>query len=141
MNLSARQQAILDFIVRYRQSHAYGPTRNEIVKAVSLSSTSVCQYNLRALRRLGILTWGDHEARTLEVLRRVALKPACPSCHNRDLFAVLVPSQVGYEWERGVGWTREGDGVDVPSEGAIGGQPYQLTCQCCGETFACLPWT
>jgi len=139
--LSGRQHSIVDFIRRFRDSHAYGPTIREIRDGLGLCSTSVAMYNLHELRRLGLVRWVDGQARTLEVVRQVASHPACPACHNGDLFNVLVPSLVPYEWERGIGWTRGDEDRDLPCEGAIDGRPYQLTCQGCGKTFECLPWS
>jgi repressor LexA len=139
-DLTRRQRDMVEFIGRFRQGHAYGPTRKEIVVAVGLSSTSVCEYNLRALRRRGMVTWVDEQARTLEVIPQVQAHPVCPQCGNNERFNVFVPALVGYEWELFVGWRRDGDDTDPPSESIIEGSPYRVTCAGCGEAFECLPW-
>jgi len=65
--LTRRQQGIVDFIRTFRRTHAYGPTIREITDSVGLSSTSVATYNLHALRRLGLVSWVDGRARTVEL--------------------------------------------------------------------------
>src|SRR3954464_12726933 len=51
--VSERQQRILDFVVEYTSDHGYPPSIREIGQAVGISSTSVVDYNLRALERSG----------------------------------------------------------------------------------------
>jgi repressor LexA len=51
--LSDRQQAILEFVEEYTSDHGYPPSIREIGQAVGISSTSVVDYNLRALERGG----------------------------------------------------------------------------------------
>ena len=51
--LSDRQQAILEFVEEYTADHGYPPSIREIGQAVGISSTSVVDYNLRALERGG----------------------------------------------------------------------------------------
>lgn len=53
--LSDRQQAILDFVAEYTADHGYPPSIREIGQAVGISSTSVVDYNLRALERGGMI--------------------------------------------------------------------------------------
>src|SRR5690348_6335322 len=53
--LSERQQRILDFVVEYTGEHGYPPSIREIGQAVGISSTSVVDYNLRALERNGLI--------------------------------------------------------------------------------------
>ena len=54
--LSARQQAILDFIGDYLDKHQYPPTIRDIQNGCDISSTSVVDYNLRILQREGHLS-------------------------------------------------------------------------------------
>ena len=49
IKLSARQEAILDFIGNFVDENGYPPTIREIGKACSISSTSVVNYNLNKL--------------------------------------------------------------------------------------------
>lgn len=53
--LSERQQRILDFLGEYTNDHGYPPSIREIGQAVGISSTSVVDYNLRALERSGLI--------------------------------------------------------------------------------------
>ena len=145
--LRPRQKAILEFIRSFRANHAFGPTRNEIVGHVRLSSTSVCQYNLQELRRQGLVTWVDGQARTLEVVRHVAPRPVCPRCGNSERFTVAVPCLARFEWLNSSGWSG-GEGVfcraperEMPAAVATPGQPYHLSCQSCRNEFECLPWS
>ena len=54
-NLSDRQRRILEFVARYTGEHGYPPSIREIGQAVGISSTSVVDYNLRALERQGLI--------------------------------------------------------------------------------------
>ena len=51
MGLSARQQAIVEFIRQFTRQHQYPPTIREIGQQVGISSTSVVNYNLNILER------------------------------------------------------------------------------------------
>jgi len=60
IRLSARQARILDFIQKFIADYGYPPTVREIGEATNISSTSVVDYNLKALERLGLIR-RDHE--------------------------------------------------------------------------------
>ena len=51
--LSDRQKKILEFVKSFTIANGYPPTIREIGKAVNISSTSVVNYNLDALQRMG----------------------------------------------------------------------------------------
>lgn len=53
--LSDRQQKILDFLGEYTNEHGYPPSIREIGQAAGISSTSVVDYNLKALERGGLI--------------------------------------------------------------------------------------
>jgi repressor LexA len=55
MDLSPRQQAILEFIREFTVNSKYPPTIREIGKSVGISSTSVVNYNLNILERKGLI--------------------------------------------------------------------------------------
>ena len=55
MGLSERQENILSFVKSFTLHNGYPPTIREIGKAVNISSTSVVNYNLDALQRLGFI--------------------------------------------------------------------------------------
>ena len=55
MGLSTRQQNILEFLQEFIVENGYPPTIREIGRAVSITSTSVVNYNLDVLQRLGYI--------------------------------------------------------------------------------------
>ncbi len=65
--LSARQQAIVDFITRFIDENGYPPTIREIGKACGISSTSVVNYNLSKLEREGLLVRDREVSRGLRL--------------------------------------------------------------------------
>ena len=71
--LSERQRRILQFVERYTAEHSYPPSIREIGQAVGISSTSVVDYNLRALEREGMIR------RDREVSRGLGLVTKAPA--------------------------------------------------------------
>jgi len=65
--LSARQQAILEFITGFLEESGYPPTIREIGKACGISSTSVVNYNLNKLEREGLLSRDREVSRGLRL--------------------------------------------------------------------------
>lgn len=53
--LSERQRRMLQFLEEYTDEHGYPPSIREIGQAAGISSTSVVDYNLRALERDGLI--------------------------------------------------------------------------------------
>jgi repressor LexA len=70
--LSTRQQAILDFIRSFSNSSKYPPTIREIGKAVSISSTSVVNYNLNILERKGLIERDRDVSRGIKLVGEAA---------------------------------------------------------------------
>lgn len=68
MNLSARQEAILQFIGRFLQENGYPPSIRDIGKAVGISSTSVVNYNLKILEREGYISRDPEVSRGLRLV-------------------------------------------------------------------------
>jgi repressor LexA len=66
--LSDRQQRILDFVAEYTGDHGYPPSIREIGQAVGISSTSVVDYNLRALERGGLIRRDREVSRGLGIV-------------------------------------------------------------------------
>lgn len=66
-NLSNRQQALLDFIVRFRGERTYSPSTREIGKAFRIASSSVHQH-LAALERKGAIRRSPGRARSIELV-------------------------------------------------------------------------
>lgn len=67
IKLSARQEAILDFIGNFVDENGYPPTIREIGKACSISSTSVVNYNLNKLEQAELLTRDREVSRGLRL--------------------------------------------------------------------------
>lgn len=68
--LSYKQQNILRFIRDFQREFEYAPSFREIRDACGLSSTSVVQYNLRALERLGHLRMTPGTDRSIVLIGR-----------------------------------------------------------------------
>jgi repressor LexA len=76
--LSDRQRNILKYIQEYVDERGYPPSIREIGDRVGISSTSVVDYNLRALERDGFIRRDREVSRGLEVVAssRAARQPA-----------------------------------------------------------------
>ena len=72
--LSAKQQRILTFIRDFIAEHDYPPSIRQIQEACNISSTSVVDYNLRILERLGYLRRDREVSRAIELLERGGLR-------------------------------------------------------------------
>ena len=70
--LSDRQRRILDFVEEYSGEHGYPPSIREIGQAARISSTSVVDYNLRALEREGLIRRDREVSRGLGIVGRKA---------------------------------------------------------------------
>ena len=66
--LSTRQTQILEFIRHYVREHAYPPSVREIGDGVSITSTSVVDYNLRVLAKRGYIRRDPDISRGIELL-------------------------------------------------------------------------
>ena len=76
--LTARQQEIWQFLVRYVDDHGYPPTVREIGEAVGLASPSTVHAHLANLERAGLLRRDPTKPRALELVghRRTEPEPA-----------------------------------------------------------------
>ena len=74
MDLSERQQAILDFIREFSARNKYPPTIREIGQGVGISSTSVVNYNLDILERKGLIERAREKSRGLKLVGEVAVE-------------------------------------------------------------------
>lgn len=66
--LSKKQQAILEFISEFVESHNWPPTVREIKDALAISSTSVVDYNLEALEQKGKILRKGGKSRAIELV-------------------------------------------------------------------------
>jgi repressor LexA len=74
--LTARQQQIWDFLVRYADEHGYPPTVREIGEAVGLASPSTVHAHLANLERAGLLRRDPTKPRALELVGRQPQQPS-----------------------------------------------------------------
>ena len=70
MQLTARQQQIIDFVNSHRDAHGYPPTVREIGIAVGLTSTSTVHAHLGNLEKLGMLRRDATKPRALGLVAR-----------------------------------------------------------------------
>jgi repressor LexA len=70
--LSDRQRRILDFVAKYTGDHGYPPSIREIGQAVGITSTSVVDYNLKALERSGLIRRDREVSRGLGLVGQAA---------------------------------------------------------------------
>ena len=68
--LSAKQQDILTFMREFIDDHDYPPSIRDIQVGCNISSTSVVDYNLKALERLGFIRRDREVSRAIELLDR-----------------------------------------------------------------------
>ncbi len=66
--LSSKQKEILAFLRRFREEKDYPPSIRDIVKACSISSTSVVDYNLKILEKEGYIRRDREVSRGIELL-------------------------------------------------------------------------
>jgi len=68
--LSRRQQAILDFIGAFLDENDYPPTIRDIQHKLSISSTSVVDYNLKVLEERNLIRRNRNISRGIELVGR-----------------------------------------------------------------------
>jgi len=69
-SLSAKQQSILRFIRDFLREKDYPPSIRDIQEGCNISSTSVVDYNLKALEKMGFLRRDREVSRAIELLDR-----------------------------------------------------------------------
>ena len=73
--LSAKQQKILEFLRQFIREKDYPPSIRDIQLGCSISSTSVVDYNLKALERLGHIRRDREVSRAIELLDGSGRRP------------------------------------------------------------------
>ena len=73
--LSTKQQAILDFLRQFIRNKDYPPSIRDIQLGCGISSTSVVDYNLKALERLGYIRRDREVSRAIEMLDGTGRRP------------------------------------------------------------------
>lgn len=72
---SAKQQRILNFMREFVQDNAYPPSIRDIQTGCGISSTSVVDYNLKALERMGYIRRDREVSRAIELLDGSGRRP------------------------------------------------------------------
>ena len=67
-SLTGRQRDILEFLKRWNKRHAYPPSVRDVQEGLSISSTSVVDYNFRILERRGLIERTDGLSRSVRVV-------------------------------------------------------------------------
>jgi repressor LexA len=73
--LSLKQQKILDFLRRFIRDKNYPPSIRDIQEECDISSTSVVDYNLKALERMGYIHRDREVSRAIELLDGSGRRP------------------------------------------------------------------
>jgi repressor LexA len=71
-DLSRRQQAIFQYIEQFLDENDYPPTIRDIQTELAISSTSVVDYNLKALEARGLIRRNSKISRGIELVNRAA---------------------------------------------------------------------
>jgi repressor LexA len=69
--LTQRQQAVLDFIRRFRQANGFSPSFAEIAREFSIHLNGAVRH-LRALQTKGFVRWTGGTARSLVIVDEIA---------------------------------------------------------------------
>lgn len=92
--LSSKQQSILRFIRSFLRDKDYPPSIRDIQDGCDISSTSVVDYNLKALERLGYIRRDREVSRAIELLERGVRRPRLRSVPVVGLIAAGTPIPV-----------------------------------------------
>ena len=68
--LTGRQQSILDYIARFMDDNDYPPTIRDIQSELTISSTSVVDYNLKVIEERGYIRRNRNISRGIELVQR-----------------------------------------------------------------------
>ncbi len=128
--LTAKQRRILEFIRQFIAEHGYPPSIRQIQEGCGLSSTSVVDYNLRALEQMGYIRRDREVSRAIELLmpggrRRVVPVPVVGT------IAAGRPIPVPEEGEWSAPWEEV---LELP-EGLIGGKEGLFAVRVKGESM------
>jgi len=109
-SLSAKQQSILRFIRTFIRDKDYPPSIRDIQDGCGISSTSVVDYNLKALERMGYIRRDREVSRAIELVgrRRMSSVPVVGQIAAGQPIDVPAPDA----------WTQQEfeEDVDVPDE-------------------------
>lgn len=107
MTLSERQQRILEFLDEFTRKNGYPPTIREIGNNVGISSTSVVNYNLKALQREGYISRDKTVSRGIRLNEQTL---------RGDVVSVPLLGRIA-----------AGSPIDVPDSDPFGGESIEVT--------------
>jgi repressor LexA len=105
-DLSAKQRGIFEYISNFIDEHDYPPSIRQIQDACSISSTSVVDYNLRILEKMGYIKRDREVSRAIEVT------------HGASRRGRIVPVPI-------VGTIAAGAPIAVPEAGDLTSDEYE----------------
>lgn len=113
-DLSMKQRRILEYIRNFIEEHDYPPSIRQIQEACDISSTSVVDYNLRILERIGYIRRDREVSRAIELLQSGTRRPRIVPVPIIGSIAAGLPIPVPaddtwqtYNWEDTVGLSPE----------------------------------
>jgi repressor LexA len=77
-DLTPAQQELYDWLADYIASQRHSPSIRQMMEAMGLRSPAPIQSRLRHLQQKGWITWQEGQARTLQLLARVAAPTGIP---------------------------------------------------------------
>ena len=86
--LTGRQQSILDYIARFMDDNDYPPTIRDIQAELTISSTSVVDYNLKVIEERGYIRRNRNISRGIELVQRDR------SRRNSSVLAIPIVGQI-----------------------------------------------
>ncbi len=104
MQLSERQQNIMNFLKMFTLDNGYPPTIRQIGAAVGITSTSVVNYNLNILKNAGYISRDPAVSRGIRVTGDIGRMPGMP-----DIISVPLLGRIA-----------AGEPIPVPEEGFTG---------------------
>ena len=104
MQLSDRQQNIMNFLKMFTLDNGYPPTIRQIGAAVGITSTSVVNYNLNILKNAGYISRDPAVSRGIRVTGDIGRMPGMP-----DIISVPLLGRIA-----------AGEPIPVPEEGFTG---------------------
>ena len=129
--ISDKHTRILKAIIQYRLVHGISPSYRQITEVARISSTSVVEYNVAALRSMGYLNAGQGRARASDARSLVPTNLTWRVCPNGEIML-----HIPIWWEAGAELA-PGTIVELErlAKEARRPQPEQRECVACGAIF------
>lgn len=95
--LTAKQQAVLDYIRAFRREHAYVPSIRDMMAHFGIKSPQGIACHLRALRRKGRIVWDEGLARSVRLTEPDPATELLQECADALEYLATLSGAVGYE--------------------------------------------